>query len=276
MLNTHVSDTSVVGPSSHIVVMVGEDVVLPCSLEPAVDAVPLIVEWGRPDLSPRFVHVWHEGQDLLTNQNPSYRGRTSLSTDRMKHGDASLRLSKVTVSDNGTYRCLFPTDSLETTVQLVVGDWDTGNFILNSLIEAGGSVVLECECSGWYPEPEVSWMDSEGHLVSAGPPDTVRGPDDLYTVSSRVTVDKRHGSTVTCRVHQDRTNQTREKQNAYINACPTEHIQLPSIQYRKKKKTKKQKKKKQCIQANKQAKPKKVKIKQTNRKLNHQINSNLM
>uniref|UniRef100_A0A672Z9W5 Ig-like domain-containing protein n=1 Tax=Sphaeramia orbicularis TaxID=375764 RepID=A0A672Z9W5_9TELE len=195
--------TSVVGPSSHIVVMVGEDVVLPCSLDPAVDAVPLIVEWGRLDLSPRFVHVWHEGQDLLTNQNPSYRGRTSLSTDRLKHGDASLSLSKVTLSDNGTYRCLFPKRKLVSTVQLVVGESGVS-------IEAGGSVVLECECSGWYPEPEVSWMDSEGHLVSAGPPETVRGPDDLYTVSSRVTVDKRHGSTVTCRVHQDRTNQTRE------------------------------------------------------------------
>uniref|UniRef100_A0A672ZCC0 Ig-like domain-containing protein n=1 Tax=Sphaeramia orbicularis TaxID=375764 RepID=A0A672ZCC0_9TELE len=254
-LTSLVFQSTVVFLLSHTceVVMVGEDVVLPCSLEPAVDAVPLIVEWGRPDLSPRFVHVWHEGQDLLTNQNPSYRGRTSLSTDRMKHGDASLRLSKVTVSDNGTYRCLFPTDSLETTVQLVVGA-ATFPVIAGVSIEAGGSVVLECECSGWYPEPEVSWMDSEGHLVSAGPPDTVRGPDDLYTVSSRVTVDKRHGSTVTCRVHQDRTNQTREAHIHISVFCvfvlSAEHLSHSSAA--------------------------RVKIKQTNRKLNHQINSNLM
>lgn len=75
----------VVGPPT--VALVGDDSILPCHLDPAADAVSMILEWGRPDLKPRFVHVWHEGQDLLVNQNPSYRGRTSLSTDKLKHGD---------------------------------------------------------------------------------------------------------------------------------------------------------------------------------------------
>ncbi|XP_042337209.1 stress response protein NST1-like, partial [Plectropomus leopardus] len=43
-----------------------------------------------------------------------------------------------------------------------------------------------------------------------GPTETVRGPDDLYTVSSRVTVDKRHSNSFTCRVQQNHINQTRE------------------------------------------------------------------
>ncbi|KAK2863352.1 hypothetical protein Q5P01_002885 [Channa striata] len=70
--------------------------------------------------------------------------------------------------------------------------------------------MLQCESKGWYPEPEVLWLDGEGHVLSAGPTETVRGPDDLYTVSSRVTVDKRHGNTFTCRVQQTNINQTRE------------------------------------------------------------------
>ncbi|KAI3376002.1 hypothetical protein L3Q82_016531 [Scortum barcoo] len=57
---------------------------------------------------------------------------------------------------------------------------------------------------------EVSWLDGEGNLLSAGPPETVRGPDDLYTVSSRVTVEKRHSNRFTCRVQQKNINQTRE------------------------------------------------------------------
>ncbi|GLD74783.1 uncharacterized protein AKAME5_002611500 [Lates japonicus] len=40
--------------------------------------------------------------------------------------------------------------------------------------------------------------------------ETVRGPDDLYTVSSRVTVEKRHSNSFTCRVQQNKTNQTTE------------------------------------------------------------------
>ena len=71
-------------------------------------------------------------------------------------------------------------------------------------------VVLQCESTGWYPEPEVFWLDGEGNLLSAGPTETVRGPDDLYTVSSRVTVEKRHSNSFTCRVQQNHINQIRE------------------------------------------------------------------
>ncbi|XP_067437002.1 butyrophilin subfamily 2 member A2-like, partial [Thunnus thynnus] len=71
-------------------------------------------------------------------------------------------------------------------------------------------VILQCESKGWYPEPEVFWLDGEGNLLSAGPTETVRGPDDLYTVSSRVTVEKRHNNNFTCRVQQNNINQIRE------------------------------------------------------------------
>nr|XP_029131730.1 butyrophilin subfamily 2 member A1-like isoform X1 [Labrus bergylta] len=72
-------------------------------------------------------------------------------------------------------------------------------------------VLLECESADWYPEPEMFWLDGEGNLLSAEPTETVRGPDGLYTVSSRVTVEKRHGRKFTCRVTQRKINQTREK-----------------------------------------------------------------
>ncbi len=70
--------------------------------------------------------------------------------------------------------------------------------------------VLQCESKGWYPQPEVVWLDGEGNVLSAGPAETVKGPDDLYSVSSRVTVEKRHSNRFTCRVQQKNINQTRE------------------------------------------------------------------
>uniref|UniRef100_A0A671UVA2 Ig-like domain-containing protein n=1 Tax=Sparus aurata TaxID=8175 RepID=A0A671UVA2_SPAAU len=109
-------------PPLRMVTLVGEDVVLPCRLEPPLDAVSKSVEWARPDLEPRFVHVWHEGRDLLINQNPSYRGRTSVSIDKLKQGDLSLLLSAVKLSDNGLYRCYFPSKDKKTHVELVVGE----------------------------------------------------------------------------------------------------------------------------------------------------------
>ncbi|KAM8748312.1 butyrophilin subfamily 1 member A1-like [Acanthopagrus schlegelii] len=81
---------------------------------------------------------------------------------------------------------------------------------LAGIDRTSSGVVLKCESSGWYPEPEVFWLDGEGNLLSAGPTETVRSPDGLYTVSSRVTVEKRHSNSFTCRVQQNHINQTRE------------------------------------------------------------------
>ncbi|XP_030608873.1 butyrophilin-like protein 2 [Archocentrus centrarchus] len=205
----HVSGQSqTVTPSQTIITSVGEDIILPCHLEPPSDAVSKSLEWGRLDLDPRFVHVWYEGQNLLVNQNPSYKGRTSLSTEKLKQGDLSLKLSRVKHSDNGRYRCYFPSEPQESVVELIVGS-------LSSPTVAGininsSAVVLQCESAGWYPEPELLWLDTEGNLLSAGHTETLRGPDDLYTVSSRVTVEKRHNNNLTCRVQQKNINQSRE------------------------------------------------------------------
>lgn len=114
----------IVGPSKPILAMVGEDIILPCRLEPATDVVVMTLEWARPDLNPRFVHLRRDGVELLINQYPSYVGRTSLSTDKLKHGDISLKLSKVKLSDEGTYRCHIPSKGTAM-VELVVGKWNT-------------------------------------------------------------------------------------------------------------------------------------------------------
>lgn len=110
-----------IGPPQPVVVMVGDDTVLPCQLEPPMDAVQMTVEWGRPDLNPRFVYVWHDGQELLADQNPAYKARVSVSRNQLNQGDISLKLSKVKISDNGTYRCYIPKQSKEYFVELVVG-----------------------------------------------------------------------------------------------------------------------------------------------------------
>ncbi|XP_054483371.1 butyrophilin-like protein 10 [Anoplopoma fimbria] len=199
-----------ISPPQPVIAMVGEDVVLPCQLEPPADAFSMTMEWGRPDLDPRFVHVWHDGQELLSDKNDAYKGRTSLSISKLKRGDISLKLSTVKISDNGMYKCYIPKLSKEYFVELLVGAVSSPAISLAGLHKASSGVVLDCESRGWYPEPEVLWLDAEGNLLSAGPTETVRGPDDLYTVSSRVTVEKRHSNSFTCRVQQKNTNQTRE------------------------------------------------------------------
>uniref|UniRef100_A0A8C4EVC4 Ig-like domain-containing protein n=1 Tax=Dicentrarchus labrax TaxID=13489 RepID=A0A8C4EVC4_DICLA len=202
--------SQLIGSPQPIVATVGDDIILPCHLEPAVDVTAKTLEWTRPDLNPRFVYVWRAGQDLVNVKNPGYKGRTSLFAGEVKHGNISLKLSKVKPSDEGRYRCYIPDLTIDSFIELVVGAVSPPVIALSGIERNKGGLDLQCESKGWYPEPEVVWLDGEGNLLSAGPTETVRGPDDLYTVSSRVTVEKRHSNNFTCRVQQKKTHQTRE------------------------------------------------------------------
>ncbi|XP_071315692.1 butyrophilin subfamily 1 member A1-like isoform X2 [Trachinotus anak] len=119
-----------------------------------------------------------------------------------------MKISTVRLSDEGKYRCFIPSVQEEAFVHLSVGYVSSPVALVTNSTSSG--VVLQCESKGWYPEPEVLWLDGEGKLLPAGPTETVRGPDGLYTVSSRVTVEKRHSNSFTCRVQQKIINQTRE------------------------------------------------------------------
>uniref|UniRef100_A0A672HJ57 Ig-like domain-containing protein n=1 Tax=Salarias fasciatus TaxID=181472 RepID=A0A672HJ57_SALFA len=197
-----------VGPSTPVLAMLGVDVVLPCHLEPAADETKSTVEWSRSDLSPRFVHLRRDVVDLPKKQHLSYAGRTHLSSSRLKHGDLSLRLSNVKLSDEGKYSCIVP-GKTSTEVHLLVGAAPPNVAVSAEADGSSGGVVLCCESAGWYPEPELLWLDSEGKLLSAGPPRTLRGPDGLYSVSSRVTVETRPSNTFSCRVQQSNISQSR-------------------------------------------------------------------
>ncbi|XP_038588572.1 putative selection and upkeep of intraepithelial T-cells protein 1 homolog [Micropterus salmoides] len=191
-----------------IVALAGDDVILPCHLEPAVSASSETVVWTKPGLDPEYIHLHQDGRLMYQSQNPSYNYRTRLFVDELIKGNVSLKIFSVKISDAGKYFCFLQSLQKEASIQLTVGA--VSSPIIQVVSDNSSSVVLQCESAGWYPEPEVFWLDSEGNLLSAGPTETVRGPDDLYTVSSRVTVEKRHSNSFTCRVQQKDVNQTRE------------------------------------------------------------------
>uniref|UniRef100_A0A669BLQ1 Ig-like domain-containing protein n=1 Tax=Oreochromis niloticus TaxID=8128 RepID=A0A669BLQ1_ORENI len=193
---------------SQVVAMMGDDVVLPCQLKLAVDTNSETVNWIKPGLDPNVVHLHFDGQLVFENQHPSYHFRTRVFEDELIKGNVSLKIFKVKLSDEGTYRCSIPWIREEASIVLTVGSASTP--VIKVMSNVSSRVVLQCESAGWYPEPELLWLDGEGNLLSAGPTETLRGPDDLYTVSSRVTVEKRHSNNITCRVQQRNTNQSRE------------------------------------------------------------------
>uniref|UniRef100_A0A3P9DJB0 Ig-like domain-containing protein n=1 Tax=Maylandia zebra TaxID=106582 RepID=A0A3P9DJB0_9CICH len=196
-----------IGPTQPVVAMIGDDIILPCHLEPAVDAVDLTVDWSRKDLKPGSVYVRREGVELLTEQNPLYTGRTSLSVNKLQCGDVSLKLSTVQLSDAGTYKCLVPKFNAESVVTLAVGSVSSP---VIELTNVKNKMVLECKSNGWYPEPQMLWVYSEGKPISVEPTKIVRGSDGLYAVSSKVTVEKGQSYSFNCKVQQKNISQIKE------------------------------------------------------------------
>ncbi|XP_045567933.1 erythroid membrane-associated protein isoform X2 [Salmo salar] len=203
--------SEVVGPADPVVALAGDDIILPCSLKPSVSAEDMVVKWTGLYLKTKNVHLYREGRDSNVDQSPSYRGRTSMFNEELKNGNVSLKLTRVTLSDAGSYRCFIPTltsQVKETTVQLFVGA--VSQPVISIIGTKGWGVVLKCESGGWFPEPEMEWLDSSGTILPAdGPPERHR-EEDLYTVRRHVSVNQTDTNRIACRVKQPEINQLKE------------------------------------------------------------------
>jgi len=94
---------------------IGGDAVLPCGLEPLIDANCTAVEWSRPDLPPdQYVYFQRDCKEFTDAKYSSYKGRTSLCK-----GNVFLKISTVTPSDAGTYTCFIP-ETEKSFVELIV------------------------------------------------------------------------------------------------------------------------------------------------------------
>ncbi|XP_045071498.1 butyrophilin subfamily 1 member A1-like isoform X1 [Coregonus clupeaformis] len=205
--------SEVVGSADPVVAIAGDDVILPCSLKPSVNAEDMLVKWTRSYLKTENVHLYLDGRDSDEEQVPSYKGRTSMFYDELKNGNVSLKLTRVTLSDPGSYKCYIPSLTTsqvkETTVQLFVGAVSQPVISIVGTKDLG--VVLKCESGGWYPEPGMEWLDSAGTILPAdGPPERHRDSEDLYTLRRHVTVNKTDTNRFTCRVQQLEINHLRE------------------------------------------------------------------
>ena len=114
----------VIGSSHPVLARVGDEAILPCHVEPPEDMTRKTVEWNRPDLKPTIVHLLQDGWTNPAYVNPLYKDRTSLFHDKLYDGIISLRLSRVKLSDEGTYQCFVTNPHSSTPIQLLVGKFN--------------------------------------------------------------------------------------------------------------------------------------------------------
>uniref|UniRef100_A0A803JAA9 Butyrophilin-like 2 n=1 Tax=Xenopus tropicalis TaxID=8364 RepID=A0A803JAA9_XENTR len=195
-----VTETPVIAP-------VGSDADLGCSLVPADSAESMTIKFHRGDPN-SYVYVYNKNPYDPGSQDEKYKDRTEFLTENIRQGQVTLKIKNVQPSDTGSYTCLFVAPNHYSTgiveLQLAaIGKEPT--------IQQGknGKVTGPCESSGWYPEPKLQWIDSEGHILESEVSITYIDETTLYRVSSPVP--QYAHSRVTCLITNELLNVKQQK-----------------------------------------------------------------
>ncbi|KAI2644041.1 Butyrophilin-like protein 2 [Labeo rohita] len=159
------------------------------------------VEWFRLDLKDsQLVHLYEDHVDKNTDQSQSYRRRTKLNHQELQKGNASLKLSSVQISDKGHYKCFIQSKSWsdDATVDFKVEAVGRPPVITVDGFDHSGGLHLQCESEGWYPEPDLEWLNSEGVRLSSETTETHRNAD-RFSVKHTIIVHHSVGK-IHCRV----------------------------------------------------------------------------
>ncbi|XP_044039508.1 CD276 antigen-like isoform X2 [Siniperca chuatsi] len=85
------------------------DVTLPCSLSSKENISKMVFDWRKD--GQKDVFLYDEGKHYNNGregQDEQFKGRVSHFPDKLKHGDASIKINNTRVADSGDYTCEFP------------------------------------------------------------------------------------------------------------------------------------------------------------------------
>lgn len=166
-LQTVTGRFQVEGPNEPLVATLGGVAELPCFLLPPQNVKDMKISWTR-SLPSQVVYLYEGGVGKPEEAMEEYFRRTELVTDKMHTGVVILRILNVQHSDGGQYRCAFQHDTFysDKEFELKVGVLGSNPHFHVKVTDSGQTEVV-CKSEGWFPWPQVQWMDSEGREILA-------------------------------------------------------------------------------------------------------------
>ncbi|XP_074875237.1 butyrophilin subfamily 1 member A1-like [Buteo buteo] len=200
----------VLGPDHPIVAAMGEDVVLPCSLSPRLNAENMEVRWFRTQFFV-YVHLYHSGQDHYSSQMPEYQGRTEILKEGISVGNASLRILRTRLSDEGQYHCLIKDGDFyeEATLELNVAVSGSSPILSVEDYQDGG-IRVGCRASGWYPKPEMLWRDFQGQQLPSVTKSSSQNQDGFFEVEKSIVIQRNAKQNVSCSIRNTQLPQEKD------------------------------------------------------------------
>ncbi|KAF7250121.1 Butyrophilin subfamily 2 member A1 [Varanus komodoensis] len=165
------------------------------------------IKWFRPQKS-SYVHLYHGGRDHLERQLPEYQGRTEFLKDGIGEGKIELKILNVSFLDEGQYHCSVKQGSFhqEATLDMRLAVSGTAPLIAIEGYQGRGIRVV-CRSSGWYPKPEILWIDPSGRLLPAPAKAASQKNSGLFDVQNEIIVTGHSDQKLTCVVRNLLLNQ---------------------------------------------------------------------
>ncbi|KAM6033030.1 butyrophilin subfamily 3 member A2-like [Theristicus caerulescens] len=155
----------IIPPDQPVIGVIGKGVILPCQLKVKIIPERLSVQWIFTGNSEAIDVTTYDGKNTYNPvlEDKKYQGRTNFFQSEFKKGNVSLHLKNVMLSDKGKYTCsvFFENWYDEVVVDLdVAAKGDESSVFLDGHV--GQGISLTCKSQGWFPEPKVVWLNSEG------------------------------------------------------------------------------------------------------------------
>ncbi|XP_040510170.1 butyrophilin subfamily 3 member A2-like isoform X1 [Gallus gallus] len=200
----------IIPPNNPVVGVIGKGVVLPCQLEARTISERLSVQWIFAGKSPNIDVTSYDGKNILNpvREDKTYQGRTDFFQTEISNGNVSLHLKNVMISDKGKYICSV---FLENWYDEVMVDLDVAAQGNESEVHLDGHVGqgigLNCKSQGWFPQPEVIWLDSKGQTRKEKVvTQSLQTSSGLFDVVSSMTLEPGSDMEVSCRIVNDLLN----------------------------------------------------------------------
>ncbi|XP_014396602.1 PREDICTED: butyrophilin subfamily 3 member A2-like [Myotis brandtii] len=208
------------GPHDPLVAMLGGEAELPCFLSPPQRIKNMKITWNR-SLPSRVVHLYEDGRDKPEEAMAEYLGRTELVKNVMHKGIVVLKILNVQPSDNGQYRCVIQHGSFysDTVIELKVAALGS-HPQFHVEVTRSSQLRLECKSEGWFPQPKVQWMDSEGREIPAESETHTQDKCGLFHVTTSLLLRETSQKNLTCSVWNPVLNQKKEEHFSITVAEP--------------------------------------------------------
>ncbi|CAB1435240.1 unnamed protein product [Pleuronectes platessa] len=162
-----------------------ESCILPCSFQPGKEPV---IHWVKVEPGNPRVHSYYRDRDQFDLQSERFRGRTSLFTDQISRGNASIRLTGLQLQDQGRYECYVTITGVhEESVINLRADAPVRHVDIEQVEDS-----FTCRSEGIYPEPQLTWSTRPPSNVNLQNQTSVKETEQqLYEISSTVTLSDR-------------------------------------------------------------------------------------